>query len=493
MNAALNFPLALLTSLLMTLSFPRFDLPWLMPVALTPLLLAAAREPRWGWRFLAGWLAGAATLAGVTDWIRFVVSVHGGLGVWGGWAVFLLFCLVKGFYFGVFALLAGPAMGLWWAIPAVAAIWVGVDISFGTILFQWVTLGNAGSGMSIPMRLAPYTGVHGLSFVFMMMSTALALVALRRPRWQLVFLLALPALILLPPLPEPEDGAAKAVVLQPNIDETLEWTTESVAKAERELGLLTMRAALRSGSRKPDLLIWPELPAPFYYYDDVDFRRLANGLARATRASFLLGTVARTSAGAPLNSALLLSDAGEPVARYDKIHLVPFGEYVPWPFGFFNKITREAGDFAPGTEVVTAPAGGHIIGSFICYESAFPTLARQLTRNGAQVLFNLSNDGYFGRSASARGQHLLVVRMRAAENARWIVRATNDGITASVDPAGRVVKRLPSFVETADTLPYSYRTELTFYTRFGDWFGWSCAAIGAAAFLIAVKTSKRLR
>lgn len=487
MSVVVNFLLALLTSVLMTLSFPRFDLPWLMPVALTPLLIAASRERRWLWRFLVGWLAGAGTLAGVTDWIRFVVSVHGGLGTLGGWGVFLLFCLVKGFYFGVFAMLAGPVLRLWWAVPAIAALWVGVDISFGTILFQWVTLGNAGSDMSIPMRLAPYTGVHGLSFVFMMMATALALVILRRPRWQLVFLLALPALILLPTLPEPQDGTARAVVLQPNIDETLEWTRESLEKSERELALLTMRAALRSAAKKPDLLIWPELPAPFYYYDDVDFRQLAGGLARAAHSSFLLGTVARASSGAPLNSALLLSDSGEPVARYDKIHLVPFGEYVPWPFGFFNKITKEAGDFAPGTRVVIAPVGRHTIGSFICYESAFPSLVRQLTRNGAEVLFNLSNDGYFGRSASARGQHLLVVRMRAAENARWIVRATNDGITASVDPAGRVVKRLPSFVEMADELPYSYEKGQTFYTRHGDWFGWSCAVVGAAAVAIALR------
>ncbi len=469
MSLAGNFLLALLTALCMTLSFPRYNLAWLMPVALTPLLIAAYREQRWYLRLLIGWLAGAATLAGVTDWIRFVVSVHGGLGTLGGWAVFLLFCLAKGFYFGAFAALAGPVLRLWWAVLAIPALWVGVDFTLGTILFQWVTLGNAGADMSIPMRLAPLTGVHGLSFVFMMMATSLALVILRRPRWQLSFLILLPALILLPPLPDPEPGAIRAVTLQPNIDETQEWTGESLQTEERELALLTMRAALQSAHQKPDLLIWPEVPAPFYYYDDVNFRQLAGGLARATRADFLLGQgpVARGSSGAPLNSALLLSPAGEAVERYDKIHLVPFGEYVPWPFGFFNKITKEAGDFEPGSRIVTAPVAGHKIGTFICYESAFPTLARQLTRNGAEVLFNLSNDGYFGRSASARGQHLSVVRMRAAENGRWIVRSTNDGITAVVDPAGRVVKQLPSFTEMAAVLPYSYHQEQTFYTRHG--------------------------
>jgi apolipoprotein N-acyltransferase len=483
----LNWLLALLTSLLLTLSFPRFDWPWLMPVALTPLLLAADRETRQLWRFLYGWVAGAGTLFGITDWIRFVVSFHGGLGTIGGWATFLLFCFAKGFYFGVFAWLAGPVLRLRWAVPAIAALWVGVDITLGSLLFQWVTLGNAGSDMGIPLRLAPYTGVHGLSFVFMIMSTALASVFLRRPRAHLAWLLLLPLLILLPPLPDPAPAGARAIVLQPNIDETMEWTRESLAKSERELALLSMRAVLQAGSQRPDLLIWPEVPAPFYYYDDAEFRQLAEGLARATRTAFLFGTVAHTDTRAPLNSALLLSPAGEPVERYDKIHLVPFGEYVPWPFGFFNKITKEVGDFAPGRSIPAPPVGEHKIGTFICYESAFPTLARRLVQNGAEVLFNLSNDGYFGRSVSAREQHLLVVRMRAAENARWIVRATNDGITASVDPAGRVVKSMPSFVETAGDLPYSYRKDQTFYTRHGDWFGWSCVVVSVIAVVLARK------
>jgi len=366
------------------------------------------------------------------------------------------------------------------------------DNPLRSIGFQWVTLGNAGANMSLPMRLAPYTGVHGLSFVFMMMMVAMTQVLLRRPRWQLLWLLPLPLLILLPDLPAAQPGAASAAVLQPNIDETREWTVDSVRSAERELALISIRTTLSAGVAKPDLLVWPEVPAPFYFDEDVGFREVATGLARAAKASFLFGTVAHSERKAPLNSALLLSPAGEPVARYDKIHLVPFGEYVPWPFGFANKITSEVGDFEPGTRIVTAQVGTHKIGSFICYESAFPALTRKFVQNGAEALFNLSNDGYFGRSESAREQHLLVVRMRAAENARWIIRATNDGVTASVDPAGRVIRRLPSFVETAGILPYSYRQEQTFYTRHGDWFGWSCVVLGVLAVAYTLKHEKNL-
>ncbi|MGH9718959.1 MAG: apolipoprotein N-acyltransferase, partial [Bryobacteraceae bacterium] len=178
---------------------------------------------------------------------------------------------------------------------------------------------------------------------------------------------------------------------------------------------------------------------------------------------------------------------GEPIARYDKIHLVPFGEYVPWPFKFAGKVVGEVGDFVPGTRTVVAPVGSHKIASFICYESAFAGLVRRFVRDGAELLVNLSNDGYFGRSASARGQHLLVVRLRAAENQRWILRATNDGISASVDPAGRVVDRLPEFRLHAAPVQFSYVSEQSFYTRYGDWFGWTCVGIALAALFVALR------
>lgn len=164
--------------------------------------------------------------------------------------------------------------------------------------------------------------------------------------------------------------------------------------------------------------------------------------------------------------------------RYDKIRLVPFGEYVPDAFGWVNRITHEIGDFVPGTRIVTFPLDGHRIGAFICYESAFSDLVRQFTKAGANVLVNLSNDGYFGHSA-AREQHLELVRMRAAENRRWILRATNDGITAMIDPAGREIARLPLYTQTSAVFGYNFETALTPYVRFGDWFAWTCLVGGA--------------
>jgi apolipoprotein N-acyltransferase len=171
------------------------------------------------------------------------------------------------------------------------------------------------------------------------------------------------------------------------------------------------------------------------------------------------------------------------VDRYDKIKLVPFGEFVPDIFGWVNRITKEAGDFQAGNRVVVFPVGEHRIGAFICYESAFPDLVRQFAHGGAALLVNLSNDGYFGHT-SAREQHLELVRMRAAENRRWILRATNDGISAQIDPAGRVLFRAQPFQELAAAVTYRYLSNQTLYTRYGDWFAWSCLGIGLALSLI---------
>ncbi|MFN0171863.1 MAG: apolipoprotein N-acyltransferase [Bryobacteraceae bacterium] len=484
----LNLLLALASGILLILTFPRFDFPYLITVALTPLLIAAAREPRGTRRFLLGWLTGASCLAGITDWIRFVITFHGKLTDAAGWPVFLLYCAAKGLYFGLFAWLAGPLLRISWAIPAIAALWVSVDVTAGQWMYVWVTFGNAGADMSVPLRLAPLAGVHALSFVFMMMATACALLVLRRPRLHLAWLLPLPLLWLLPELPAPAEPQAEAAVVQPNVDEETGWTRESTDVFHRRMVALSLQSIFEPGHVKPDLVVWPEVPAPLYPDDDALFRRHIEALAMNTGLPVLFGGVAHTSKGAPLNSAFLYSPHGTQVSRYDKIHLVPFGEFVPWPLAAVTeKISGEVGDFEAGTSIVVSRVGRRQAASFICYESAFPGLVRSFVHEGAEVLFNLSNDGYFGRSPSARGQHLLLVRMRAAENRRWILRATNDGITAAVDPAGRVVKRMPSFAQSAGRLPFSYVDEETFYTRHGAWFPIVCFLIAAPALLLNIQ------
>jgi apolipoprotein N-acyltransferase len=464
-----NLALSLASAVLLILIFPRFNLVWLAPVALTPLLVACAREASWKRRFLQGWAAGFVFWFGVCYWIQFVLEVHGGLGRWGGWGTFVLFALLKGLHMALFAALAGFVMPRWWALPMVAALWTGIERTHGPFGFAWLDLGNAGISMPVPMRLAPVIGVYGLSFVFAMLGCALALVILRRPRRELTWLISLPFLLVLPRAPAPIRGSEQALLVQPNLDSEMVWTEESLRMVEQRLAVLSSVPGV-------SLILWPEVPAPFYPTNPA-FRDYTAAIASGEKTYFLFGAVAYTEKHEPLNSALMLDPSGAVVDRYDKIKLVPFGEFVPPEFAWVNRITKEAGDFAPGNRVVVFPVDGHRLGAFICYESAFPDLVRQFTRGGAEVLVSLSNDGYFGFSA-AREQHLALVRMRAAENRRWILRATNDGITASIDPAGRVVRRVQPFQELATVMRYDYSREQTLYTRHGDWFAWGCLVAG---------------
>lgn len=464
----MNYALSILSSILLILIFPRFDLTWLAPVALSPLLVACARERSWKRRFLEGWAAGFVFWFGVCYWIQFVLEVHGGMGEWGGWGTFVLFAILKGLHMAVFAALVGFVIDRWWAIPAIAALWTGLERTHGPFGFAWLDLGNAGIDMPVAMRLAPIVGVYGLSFVFAMIACAVALIAMRRSRRELAWLLTLPCIYLLPK-PAVVPATRQALVVQPNVDSEIEWTRPLLSDTELRLSLL-------SRTHNVDLIVWPEMPVPLYL-DDPSFLRFAGQVAQSAQTYFLFGAIGHTKKGAPLNSAVMVDPSGHSMDQYDKIKLVPFGEFVPDVFSWVNRVTKEAGDFAAGNRVVIFP---NHVGAFICYESAFPDLVRQFARDGAEVFVNLSNDGYFGTSA-AHEQHLELVRMRAAENARWIVRATNDGITAAIDPTGRVTERLRPFRQLSAIMRYGVSKDQTPYTRHGDWFAWSCLVLGVSS------------
>jgi len=480
----LNWSLALLSAALLILTFPKANLAFLAPVALAPMLIALARELRPWRRLLLGWVAGIVYWFGVCYWIQFDLALHGGISNFVAWLLFLLFCLAKALHLAFFALIAGIFMRRPWAVPAVAALWVAIEVTHGHLGFAWLALGNAGIDMGIPMRLAPFTGVYGLSFLFVVMSATLALAALRRPRRELLWLALVPLTLLLPRMPAAQRGSDTALLVQPNLSEDAEYTTQSLDDLEQHLVEVSLRGVLADLANRPSIIVWPEVPAPLYYEEDPRLRKYVGDLTEATRAYLLSGIVAHNEEHTPLNSIELVAPSGHAVSRYDKVNLVPFGEFVPWPFNsFVSKISTEAGDFAAGTKVVVSQVNNHRIGAFICYESVFPDFVRQFAHGGAEVLFNLSNDGWFGKS-SAREQHLEIARMRAAENRRWLLRSTNDGITATIDPAGRLRGTLPLYREATSTTGFGYISAQTVYTRFGDWFPIVCA-VAALAFLIA--------
>jgi apolipoprotein N-acyltransferase len=504
-----NLGLSLASAILLVLIFPGFNVTWLAPIALAPILIACAREVSWKRRFLYGWAAGIVFWFCVCNWIQAVLAVHGGLGLWLSWVSFVLFSVLKGLHMALFAALAGFAIRKAWALPAVAALWTGIERTHGNFGFAWLDLGNAGIDMPIALRLAPFTGVYGLSFVFAMLGCAIALLVLQRPRIQVVWVVPLLALPLLPALPPSAPGSESIRVVQPNVDTEANFTAESLRDLQRQMAILSHGAGV-------PLIVWPEWPAPFELTPS--YRAFVADVARGSHASLIFNGVAETPRGEPLNSAYLVNPEGAIVERYDQITLVPFGEYVPPPFGWVNRITKETSDFVPGDRIVIfpVPSGAgperpssepesantqaatgsrssesvpplkiHRLGVFICYESAFPDLVRQSARDGAEMLLNLSNDGYFAHSA-AHQQHLNLVRMRAAENQRWILRSTNDGITAMIDPAGRVTEQLQPYRQLAADMHAQYLQATTFYTRHGDWFAWGCLVAGCLFVLTAL-------
>jgi apolipoprotein N-acyltransferase len=216
------------------------------------------------------------------------------------------------------------------------------------------------------------------------------------------------------------------------------------------------------------------------------FRDAVSALARQSQAWVVAGSIGinpamSMSGGAGsqiFNSAVLVSPQGEWLGRYDKMHLVPFGEYLPFPqlFAFAGGLTKEVGEFQRGVSRTPLDAGGQKLGMFICYESIFPDEVREGPLQGAQVLVNISNDGWYGDSGAWK-QHLQQTQMRAIENDRWLLSATNTGMTASIDPYGRIVASTPRKIRTALLAPYALISGTTYYTRHGDWFAYLCAII----------------
>lgn len=464
-----NLLLSLLSGVLLALVFPRYDAWWLAPVALTPLVIGLEREYVPWRRFLLGWTLGVVFWAITCNWIAAVLEVHGGMGWWGGWGAFALFCVLKALHYGVFGLLGGVLVRHWYGPPAMALLWAGLERTQEPLTgFGWLMLGNAGIEIPLALRLAPYTGVYGISFLFALMGICLALMLLRRPRTYTAWLIFVLLPVFLPRLPEGLKASAQAVAVQPNFPVLREWTGEGYQDQKELLTRLSLAAA---EGKRPAMTLWPETPTPILYGSDADLQGRVREIALHSQAPVLLGSIARTATGQALNTAQFVNAKGEAVGRYDKMFLVPFGEYVPELFSWVNQVSGEVGAYAPGQKLVTFPVDGRWVGAFICYESSVPHHVREFARAGAEVFVNLSNDGYFFETA-AREQHLSLVRMRAAENRRWVLRVTNNGITVSVDPAGAVRQSFPGFQAMAGSLGFGWRADLTPYTRYGDWFAW---------------------
>jgi apolipoprotein N-acyltransferase len=501
--------------------------------------------------FFIAYLCGFLWYMGNCYWVRDTMLRYGDMPPLAPTLLLAGFSLVLGLYFGLFGLgvaLVRQATGSTRLALAFAPIlWTGLELAAARITsVPWDQLGYSQVDNSIVNQLAPWTGVYGVSFVLVAVNALLTGgLLLRREtksrladRWAwtgcgaLLLVSGFCGVFLAPPKPAP---AATAVLIQPNLDvgsanawqgpewdrhidefirlaeeqcdtgvpndrsSSLGWKTGVPNDRSSSLGWKTYIAGIpQTGApggeiicppypTHPDLVVWPESPAPF---DQTDprFEKALVTIAGTVHAPLVVGGIGwdhdeLTHEWRYYNSAVVANGDGQIIGRYDKIHLVPFGEYIPFRnlLTFARKLTGRVSTFTRGTVrkaflLDTQNRGRRRYGVFICYEAVFADEVRQFARLGAEVLVNISDDGWYG-DTSAPWQHLNMARMRAIENRRWILRDTNTGVTAVIDPYGRVRQSIPRHQTDALPAEFAFRDDITFYTAHGDVFAWACVLL----------------
>ena len=447
--------------------------------------------------FVLAYACGIVWYFGTCYWVYSPMHRYGGMSVPVVLPTMLLAAMYEGLYRGLFGLLvaavAGRSGSQRRALVAAPFLWVAVELALTRIsAFPWELLGYAQTGNFALTRMATLTGVYGLSWEIMLVNSVFAaafLVSRERRKWLLVSASAAAVILQAGQWIAPAPAAANrtALLVQQNIPIQTEWTRDYFENTLRDLTNRSVKAAADAAG-KADLIVWPESPAPFYTRDPL-FQNAISEMARQGRAWVVAGAIgvepAMHSGGQEskfFNSAALVSPQGEWTARYDKVHLVPFGEYLPFPrlFSFVGGLTKEIGEFERGISRSPLDAGSTRLGVFICYESVFPDEVRQFALQGAQVFVNISNDGWYGDSGAWK-QHLQQTEMRAIENNRWVLLTTDTGLTAAIDPEGRVVAQVPRKERIVLIAPYALVSSTTFYTRYGDWFAYLCAIISVGA------------
>src|SRR5262245_7906250 len=509
---------AVVSALLLILSFPPFELSFLAWIALAPLLKeigggVTTRRALW-----LGWLAGVEFTFFAENWIAHSMTHFGQMLTVVAYAVAMLFAAILAVFPAIFAAaMAKLTRRFGWPAMALApVVWVATE--WLRPILTGVTWNALGVSQARHFRIASLSRLGGVYLVSaeIVSVSALLVLALRfreRPVARaaaLLFLFAAVFFMLPPQLRRPEQpgGATVTVVgVQPNLPPDSSVTARDLDNAVR----LTKEAIGRAPDKRADIVIWAESPLALFYENDQAVREKLDALARET-GSYLIVSTATLEGQRYFNSVHTIgphsnsqSDA-KPLRRYDKIRLVPFGEYIPWRpvLGPFVPRTILGEGFTPGDEAVvnllrlgaeraviitgegSAPSPAierttnYVrVGSFICYEAAYPNLVRRFAQNGATLLVNVSNDAWFGNTAGAR-QHLMHAMMRAIENDRDLLRVTNSGISALVTADGRVVDPLPTFTSGAQVWQAQARSVRTFYTQRGDYFAVGCAILTAA-------------
>lgn len=495
---------ALVSGILLCFSFPTMffgwhapELGWLGFVALVPLFVAIRkRSPRNV--FLLTALTGLVGYSSSLYWLFRALHTYGHLPSVTSVLVLALLMVILSAYMGLAPMLARILelrwRGQWLALVPVC--WTAVELSRNFVPCNGFPWGNIAMSQwrFLPMiQIADLTGIYGITFVVVWINAFLAEVVARlRGEEVLLFRskIVVTGIVLLltlgygayrlttaTSLAEMKTEVLRIGVVQGNIPQEIKWEQSRAVE-----NVNVMRAGThRLQQAAVDLILWPESAFPWPIPSEatsIDPRALGfDAQAFGPEPRLLLGAISDNPDGSYYNSALLFSAQGNVEGRYHKAHLVPFGEYVPYRklLFFARKLTEPAGNFLEGKGYEPLRAGEASLGPLICYEDVFPEVARRLTAHGAEVLVNLTNDAWYGVS-SAPFQHLAIAVFRAVENRRYLVRATNTGVSAIIAPTGRVEMESGIFEETLLVAPVGLFSEQSVYTRLGDWFPLTCAA-----------------
>ena len=519
---------AIASAALLIVSFPDFNLWPLAWFALIPLFVVLVRRPQSFRSFFLGWLFGTVFFYGSCYWLTYSMIHFGRIPRGLAFLLLLPGAVVMGIFPAIFAMVFARAIRKWGTAALFLAplLWSALEWArLETTGQLWNAIGYSQAYHPFLLQTASWGGVYAVGCLIVLVNSLLAYSLAKRsvPAFltTAVGLAAVFGVILVAALPAMIDVSSTlfskpdvlVVAVQPNVPmepisdpktiealitrHTLLSTTalqdwERSGEPDNAVGMkdsdwakddsLTTRRAI------PRLVVWPESPMNFTYGTDSLLRERLAAFAKANHTAVLLNSQEVAPNDGIYNSALLINEEGKLVAQYDKIRLLPFGEYVPLPqwmpgAGLIGAIV---GDFTPGTNYRLMPVGNLRAGVFICIESAYPAIARRFTNEGADVLINISNDGYLGPTAVMR-QHLANAVFRAVENGRPLLRVTNTGITAFITPSGEIQDATQSFKPEVRTWGTRGRNGQTFYTKHGDIFAAACAILSLLVFVLSFR------
>jgi apolipoprotein N-acyltransferase len=489
--------LVLASAALYVLSFPGWNVSFLGWVALVPFL-SALRGLRPGRGFLAGLLWGTATIWGIGYWLPVALSTYWGQPAWFGLlCAFFGSVVFVGLYSAGFAACVCCVARRWGGArraAAVAVLWVAWEVARGRLLTgdPWLLIGYAPTPTPVWIQIADLGGVYLVSLVVAFTNAALAEMRAAASRAALLEL-ALPlALVLLAAYaygsirlsPDSEEATIPVAIVQGNNDLGSQWNPEHYGS-----GLDNYINMSRRGL--PDgLLVWPESAVTFFLADEPAYQRRIGEMLADTGSELIVGAPHRDSADPAVpryfNSAFHMDSSGNLRGRYDKVHLLPFGEYFPLrTIGLLRRQFERVRTFEPGGEPRPLDTAFGRAAVVICFEAIFPELVRQRMAAGAAFLVNLSNDAWLGSGAGPE-QHLAMIPMRAVENRAWVVRATTTGVSAVIDPTGRIQARSKSGEQALVFGMIAAAAGGTIYQRVGDLFAYACVTVSALLILISV-------